>query len=116
MSFLAGCEDRYDAIVGAATLIHFGDLTALFQAVLRALRAGGLFVFTVFPHQGPGGDYGVCANTALARSGCFEHSSAYVERLARESGFSVAGMETVLHEHDQDGKPVSGLLAVLRRE
>ena len=115
VSFLAGCVDRYDAVVGAATLIHFGDLEALFQAVFRSLRAQGLFVFTVFPHEDAASDYAVAANHALACSGCFGHSAAYVERLARETGFSVAQMETAVHEHDQDGNPVAGMLAVLQR-
>jgi len=115
LSFLAGCTDHYDAVLGAATLIHFGDLKLLFEAVARSLRARGLFVFTVFPHEDGKSDYAVAANHALARSGCFGHSAAYVERLARENGFSVIGMETRVHEHDQDGNPVTGLLAVLRR-
>jgi predicted TPR repeat methyltransferase len=115
VSFLAGCVDRYDAVVGAATLIHFGDLEALFQAVFRSLCARGLFVFTVFPHEGAASDYAVAANHALACSGCFGHSAAYVERLAREAGFSVTQMETAVHEHDQDGNPVAGMLVVLQR-
>jgi predicted TPR repeat methyltransferase len=85
----------------------------LFRAVSRSLRARGLFVFTLFPHEHA--DYAVAANHALARSGCFGHSAAYVERLARESGFSVAGMETAVHEHDQDGNVVTGMLVVLQR-
>jgi predicted TPR repeat methyltransferase len=74
-----------------------------------------LFVFTVFPHEDAASDYAVAANHALARSGCFGHSAAYVERLARETGFSVAQMETAVHEHDQDGNPVTGMLVVLQR-
>jgi hypothetical protein len=38
-----------------------------------------------------------------------------VERLAMESGFVPQTLEKVVHEHDQNGNPVSGLLVVLRR-
>jgi predicted TPR repeat methyltransferase len=116
MSCMAGRADGYDAVLAAATLIHFGDLQALFQAAALCLRAGGLFVFTLFPHEaGAGTDYAVAANTRLAQSGCFRHSTAYVQRLAAQTGFCVAELEETVHEHDQAGSPVAGLLAVLRK-
>lgn len=111
--FLAQHENRYDAILAAATLIHFGDLEALFQAVADALRDGGLFVFTFFPLSGV--DYAIASSIRLAQSGCFGHSPAYVERLAQAAGFAVLELETVTHEHDPEGNPVLGTLAVLRR-
>ena len=115
VSFMAGHADSYDAILGAATLIHFGDLTALFQTALRSLRASGLFAFTLFPAEA-GGDYAAAANTRLAQSGCFtQWQDSHVERLAAETGFSVAALDKLTHEQDQDGQPVAGILAVLRR-
>jgi predicted TPR repeat methyltransferase len=114
--FMAGRAHGYDAVLGAATLIHFGDLQALFQAAGLCLRAGGLFVFTLFPHEADAGtDYAVAASTRLAQSGCFRHSTAYVQRLAAQTGFSVAELEETIHEHDQAGSPVTGLLAILRK-
>ena len=116
MSFMAGRAGGYDAVLGAATLIHFGDLRALFQAAALCLRPAGLFVFTLFPHEaGAGTDYAIAASTPLAQSGCFRHSTAYVQRLAAETGFSVAELDGIVHEHDQAGNPVAGLLAVLRK-
>jgi hypothetical protein len=38
-----------------------------------------------------------------------------VKRLAAETGFCVLELEEVVHEHDQDDKPVAGLIAVLRK-
>jgi len=113
-TFMASHPGRYDAVLAAATLIHFGDLAALFQAASGCLRAQGLFVFTLFPAEA-GTDFAVAATTRLAQSGCFRHSAAYVERLASETGFSMLELKPVIHEHDQDDKPVPGLLAVLRR-
>ena len=116
LSFMAGRADGYDAVLGAATLIHLGDLQAPFQAAALCLRPKGLFVFTLFPHEaGAGTDYAVAASTRLAQSGCFRHSTAYVQRLAAETRFSVAELEETVHEHDQAGSPVTGLLAVLRK-
>jgi predicted TPR repeat methyltransferase len=117
VSFMAGHEGAYDAILGAATLIHFGDLKPLLQAASRCLRDGGLLVFTLF-HAEAAADagYAVAANTRLAQSGCFEHSASYVEGLAPETGFDVLQLDKIVHEHDQDGDPVAGLLAVLQRQ
>lgn len=113
-SFLADQEDRYDAILAAAVLIHFGNLRPLMEAAARSLRAQGLFVFTLFPGVA-GQDYAVAASGPLAQSGCFRHDAAYVERLAAETGFSLLELTTVIHEHDQDDRPVPGLLVALRR-
>jgi predicted TPR repeat methyltransferase len=116
VSFLSEHKVRYDAVLGAATLIHFGNLQPLFQAAAICLRDQGLFVFTVFSGGTEDADFAVAANGNLARSGCYTHSAAYVERLARENGFSMLELKSVIHEHDQDNNPIAGLLAVLRRE
>jgi predicted TPR repeat methyltransferase len=115
-AFMAGRDGAYDAVLGAAALIHFGDLEPLFQATWRCLRGQGLFIFTAFPHDDTdGAEYGVAASTGLAQSGCFRHGIPYLERLAAESGFAVLELEKTVHEHDQAGNPVQGLLAVLRQ-
>ena len=116
LSVMGERAEGYDAVLGAATLIHFGDLKALFRAAASCLRARGLFVFTLFAHEsGAGTDYAVASSTRLAQSGCFRHSIAYVQRLSAETGFSVAELEETVHEHDQAGGPLAGLLAVLRK-
>ena len=121
VSFMSGHQGSYDAILGAATLIHFGNLRVLFRAAALCLRDSGLFVFTVFPNEAGASteaddtDFAVAANAGLARSGCYTHSPCYVERLARESGFSVEMLKKAVHEHDADGNPVPCLLVVFRR-
>jgi len=114
--FLAARPNSYDAVLAAATLIHFGDLRPLLQAAALALRANGLFIFTLFPLEDGAGDYTVAATTRLAQSGCFRHSAVYVARLAHETGFAIVELERVIHEHDPEGNPVDGLLVVLRRQ
>jgi predicted TPR repeat methyltransferase len=115
VSFMSEQQDSYDAILGAATLIHFGKLDAVLQAAATCLRTGGLFVFTLFSIETAEADFAVAANDRLAQSGCYTHSARYMERLVPESGFSVEMLDKVVHEHDQNGDPVPGLLVVLRR-
>jgi predicted TPR repeat methyltransferase len=112
--FLSTHRTGYDVLLAAAALIHFGDLKPVLQAAAQALRGNGLFIFTLFLHE-QDGDFAVAASDRLAQSGCYSHSAGYVERLAAESGFSVRSLEKVVHEHDQDGNPVPGLLAALQR-
>ena len=104
---------RYDAVLGAAVLIHFGDLMPVFQAARACLRPNGLFAFTLFALAGDA-NFAVSANYRLAQSGCFAHSDPYVRQLARDCGFAVEALQDVVHEHDLDGHPIPGLLAVLR--
>ena len=113
-AFLAAHRQGYDAILGAAILVHFGGLEAVLQAAANALREKGLFIFTLF--VGEAEDFAAAASDRLAQSGCYAHSAGYIERLAPQSGFSVAELKQVVHELDQDGNPVPGLLVVLRRE
>jgi len=116
VSFMADNPGSYDAVLGAATLIHFGDLRSLFQAAHLCLREQGLFVFTLFPNESDDSDFAVSANDKLAQNGCFRHSTGYVGRLAGETGFSVPMLKTVIHEHNRDGSATNGLLVVLRRD
>jgi predicted TPR repeat methyltransferase len=114
VSFMSGHRGSYDAVLGAAALIHFGNLHPVFQAAATCLRDGGLFVFTLFANEADA-DFAVASNDRLAQSGCYTHSANYVERLAQESGFSVQMLTKAVHEHDQDGNHVPGFLVVLRR-
>lgn len=115
VTFLSGHKDSYDAIVSAATLIHFGDLSPAFQAAASGLRSSGLFVFTLFFSETDDVDFAPAASFDLARHGCYRHTAGYVQRLARETRFAVDMLEKAVHEHDLNGQPVPGLVAVLRR-
>lgn len=114
--FMTAHKGGYDVITGAATLIHFGSLQAVFQATAHCLRDKGLFVFTLFPNEDKDTDFAVASNDRLAQSGCYTHSAAYVERLAAENGFLTLALEKAVHEHDQNGNPVPGLVVALRRK
>jgi predicted TPR repeat methyltransferase len=114
VDFLQAHRSTYDAITSAATLIHFGDLRPVFSAAASALQDGGLFVFTVFPGDGAR-DFAVHADFGLAYAGCYAHGRDYITRIAGETGFGIASMDLQVHEHRR-GKPVTGLVVVLRRQ
>jgi tetratricopeptide (TPR) repeat protein len=118
VEFLSAHPAGYDVIVSAATLIHFGDLEPVFAAVAASLRGKGLFVFTLFPNDDELGarEVAVAPLGGLGEGGCYIHSRSYVRRIAEETGFSIVLMETDVHEHDQRGRPVQGLIVALRRD
>jgi len=113
VEFLQSHPRNYDVIVSAATLIHFGDLAPVMAAAASSVRANGLFVFTVLPNE-DGRDFAVAPLGGLAEGGCYLHSREYLTRTATESGFSVALLQTEVHEYDNEGAPVAGLIVALR--
>jgi predicted TPR repeat methyltransferase len=116
LSFMADHSNTYDAILCAATLIHFGDLTSVFHAASSSLRDDGLFVFTLFPNDRghDNQEVAVHPNSSLATAGCFAHSSSYVSRLAEAAGFFVEMLEQRIHEYHKT-VPIMGLVVALRR-
>lgn len=116
VQFMNGRPLSFDVIACAATLIHFGDLQPPFAAAADALRDGGLFALTLFPNadEENGRDFVVASMDGLAQGGCYEHSQAYIARVAEACGFTVETVETAVHEY-RLGKPKDGLIIVLRR-
>ena len=115
VDFLSDHRNCYDVIASAATLIHFGELQSVFAAAVRALRTHGLFVFTVFPNRNDPEAVDVAPLGGFAEGGCFVHGGGYIRRVARETGFCVALLETAPHEIDPRGTPVTALVVALRR-
>lgn len=92
-AFVAQAAQRYDAIVASGVLIFIGDLAALLGAVRRVLRAGGAFIFTCYRSD---------ADDVMVRSNFhFAHSETHLRTRAQAAGFSVAGIDPVVHEYDQ---------------
>jgi len=113
VAFLVQHPNTWDAVTCAATLIHFGNLTPVFEAVAAALRDQGLFVFTLFPNEDDPDGIAVAAFGGLAEGGCFAHGRRYVTRVAEASGFAVENLATEIHEYS-GGKPRDGLVVALR--
>ena len=103
---LGAHPQAYDLIVGAAVLIHFGELAPVFCAVHTALRPGGAFAFTLFRDD-------TCDHAPTATS-FFTHSRSYVEAQSANAGFAISRIEDAVHEY-RDGQPLPGLVVVLKR-
>lgn len=102
-----------DLIVSAATLIHFGDLDAVFAAAARCLRADGLFVFTAFPNDDDPAAVAVGRLDGLAQGGCFRHGTDYIAATASRHGFGLELLHRDVHEYARKA-PLLGLVVALR--
>ena len=106
--YLRGRRDAFDIIVSADTLVYFGALEEVIAAAAGALRAGGLFVFTLERGTGESGP-----GFRLETHGRYTHARAYVEGLLVGSGLApeIASAELRL----ETGVPVVGLVIRARK-
>ena len=96
-----------DLVTAADVLLYLGDLAPIVTATARALRPGGLFVFTVQRHEGPDA-------MSLGPELRFAHSPAYVVATLTGSGFAIAS-QTEKSGRREKGRAVPGLVMVARR-
>jgi predicted TPR repeat methyltransferase len=98
-------EGSVDIATAADTLCYFGDLSAVFAGLARALRSGGAFLGTVELHEGDEGP-------RILDSGRYSHSTVYVEETAK-----AAGLTPRMTRHEdlrfEFGEPVKGLVFAL---
>jgi predicted TPR repeat methyltransferase len=113
IAFMLARPQSYDVVTAAASLIHFGDLGAAFRAAGTALRSGGAFIFTVFPHE-RGAEVSVAALDGLGQGGCFRHGRDYIAATATAAGFAVEAIDTAVHEY-KNGQPLEALVVTLRK-
>jgi predicted TPR repeat methyltransferase len=98
----AAAAKQFDVIIAADVLIYFGDLGPVFEQAMRLLRPGGLFAFSIEVSRD--------ADFRLQDSGRYAQSATYIERLAKEHGFTVS-----VRAEQPIRKPIVGLLYVLSR-
>jgi predicted TPR repeat methyltransferase len=82
-AYLQAHENASDLIVSADTLVYFGDLGEVTLAAAKALRPGGVLVFTVERAevvQAPNG-------FRLNPHGRYSHAADYVRRVLTQAGF-----------------------------
>jgi predicted TPR repeat methyltransferase len=99
MEYMVNHPCSCDVVVSAATIIHFGKLDAVFEAVAQCLRPRGLFVFTVFPNDDDPSVAAMGTLNGLAEGGCFRHGPDYIVRTAAERGLTVELLSREVHEH-----------------
>ena len=99
--------DRYDLITICDTLIYFGDLRQVIPQAMGLLSDGGILGFTVeagetYPHR-------------LSDSGRFTHHRDHLTEVARECDATILSLTSQILRYEY-GQPVTGWVAVLRRE
>jgi predicted TPR repeat methyltransferase len=103
--YLSPIEARFDLVVSADVFVYLGDLSAVFAAVRRALRAGGLFVLSVESQS--------IADFTLGPTRRYAHSETYLRRLAGDNAFELVSLEPCVLREEM-GSDVDGVIAVLR--
>jgi predicted TPR repeat methyltransferase len=106
--WLANQLDAYDLIVSADTLCYFGSLDGALSGAARALRPGGLLVFTVEKAGEHVREY------ELHPSGRYSHAERYVREALAQAKLALLDVEQVVLRRE-GGREVHGLLVSARR-
>jgi len=108
--YLADQRERFDLVISADTLVYFGALQAAFDAAFRAMRPGGLLIFTVEEAVEGQPENGYRINP----HGRYSHTRAYVESALVEAGFTLPAIEGA-DLRMEAGNPVAGLVVTARK-
>ena len=93
-AYLADCSSRFDLIVAADVFVYLGELGTVFARVSQALRAGGLFSFSVEACEGDA--------FRLTASHRYAHSLAYLRTLADANGFAVLEAKPIVGRRENN--------------
>lgn len=106
VGWLGAHAAAFDLAVAADVLIYLGDFGPVFGALRRALRPGGLCVFTVEAAAG--------THFVLKPSRRYGHSLAYLHDCATRHGFAIEAVESAVLREDAD-RDIEGHVVVMRR-
>jgi predicted TPR repeat methyltransferase len=109
-AYLNEHPDTFDLVVSADTLVYFGALEVVFAAACRALRSGGLFIFTVEVAV----DEEAVKDYRINPYGRYSHNREYVRRTLQGAGMDVPSVEPAVLR-SEGGSPVAGLVVTGRR-
>jgi len=91
-------------IISADALVYLGDLGLTFTAVTRALKRGGLFLFTCEAKEGESWE--------LTEANRFRHSESYLRAEAARAGLSWLDLMECTPRSER-GKAVAGFAIAL---
>jgi predicted TPR repeat methyltransferase len=106
LAWLPRQHAAFEVIAAADVLNYLGDLAPAFAAMAGALRPGGLAAFSL--------EAGAQAPYALGPGLRYRHDAAHALALAARCGLALMAQQDAVLRQEQ-GAPVAGLLAVLRR-
>ncbi len=109
--YLSAHPQDFDLIVAADTFNYFGALEPLLTAAARALREGGILIYTL--EQGDASAR--AADYRLNPHGRYSHNQDYVERCMSESGLRISSMESATLRKERE-EPVTGMVVRARSE
>ncbi|WP_407648382.1 tetratricopeptide repeat protein [Aliidongia dinghuensis] len=109
-AYLAAHPRAFDLVFSADTLVYFGDLGLVTRAAADALRAGGLFAFTVEQLD----DDGTGAPFVLHYNGRFAHARHHLVEAMGAAGLDIASLEAGALRSERH-KPVNGWVMAARK-
>lgn len=101
-------EQSYDCIAACDVFIYVGDLSDLIPAAFRALRPGGVLIFSCEEADPSEGE--LC----LRESGRYAHSRTSVADLCREAGFANCAFEDIALRLEAD-RAIAGYIATAEK-
>ncbi len=105
LAFLPTRRATYDVIAAADVLNYLGDLAPVLAAMRAAFRPQGVVGFSL--------ETGDVAPFELATGMRYRHAPAHARGLVEAAGFTVLS-EALVTLREEQGKPVPGLLLILR--
>jgi len=110
-SYLESRTGLFDVIVSADTLVYFGALESVLRGASGALKAKGLFAFTLERMLEPQScDHGF----RLHSRGRYSHNETYVKECVDRTGLVMASL-TRADLREEANQPVAGLVVVTRK-
>ena len=104
VSLLNTSNDAFDLIIAVDVFVYIVDLVPIFLASAKALRAGGLFAFSLEADE-EGESF------VLRPSGRYAHSMSYIRRLMDVAGLQELSLENCVLRKDMN-LPVNGYICV----
>jgi predicted TPR repeat methyltransferase len=109
--FLRSEREAFDVVASSDTLVYFGDLREVLAAAARALRAGGLLLFTL-EHETD--EAAAPQGYRLHPHGRYSHTEPYVRASLAEAGFGMIELARA-HLRREGVSYVDGLVVLARR-
>jgi predicted TPR repeat methyltransferase len=104
VTYLSARQEPCDLVLAADIFIYIGDLAAVFSAVSRLLRPGGLFAFSLETIDD--GDYFLQPNRRYAQS------LAYIHRLANQYGLTILSTNPVSLRRQGNQNAAGGIIVL----
>ncbi|HEX7916976.1 class I SAM-dependent DNA methyltransferase [Rudaea sp.] len=99
---------RYGCIAACDVFIYVGDLSDFIPDAFRALRSGGVLIFSCEEASAAEGEL------RLRASGRYAHSRASIASLCRDAGFAACTFEDIVLRLEADS-PIAGYIATAEK-